>query len=117
MLLDDDAPFTFLLLPTRCNAADNADLVSSHAGLSQSSPPDIDFSNDASLSLLLLLGDMVFYCNIKERIVVDILYGWANYYSPLFSPPSTCHFSQYAILFAVDHLKTEEHICPATAGL
>ena len=65
LLLDDDAPSTFL--PTRCNAADNADLVSSHAGLSQSSPPLIDFSNDASLSLLLLLDVMVFYCNIREN--------------------------------------------------
>ena len=36
--------------PTRCNAADKADFVSSQAGLSQSSPPPIDFSNDANWS-------------------------------------------------------------------
>jgi hypothetical protein len=39
---------------TRPKAAVSADLVSSHAGLSQSSPP-IVFSNDASGSSLLLL--------------------------------------------------------------
>jgi hypothetical protein len=39
---------------TRLKAAVRADLVSSHAGLSQSSPP-IVFSNDASGSSLLLL--------------------------------------------------------------
>ena len=35
--------------PTRCNAADKADFVSSQAGLSQS-PPPIDFSNEPSWS-------------------------------------------------------------------
>ena len=47
--------------PTRCNAAVSADLVSSHAGLSQSSPPPIDLKRDANLSFgLALLPPLLF---------------------------------------------------------
>ena len=44
--------------PTRCNAADKADFVSSQAGLSQSPPPPIDFSNELNWSPLFFSEEL-----------------------------------------------------------